>query len=167
MARWAGTWLQGPGAAGVRPGAEPGTPPGVRLGLPAEGRGSAASFGARAGAFAVDAVLCGFVARLFFPIDTSRGAQTSTGLAPVVVLAVLYLVGVVLTGQTAGMRIVRLRVLPLTAVGAVGAGRRAVPGLVPVALRTALLLLLVPALISDRDGRGLHDRAAGTVVVRA
>ena len=37
----------------------------------------------------------------------------------------------------------------------------------PVALRTALLLLLVPALITDRDGRGLHDRAAGTVVVRA
>jgi uncharacterized RDD family membrane protein YckC len=38
---------------------------------------------------------------------------------------------------------------------------------VPAALRTALLMLLIPALISDRDGRGLHDRAAGTVVVRA
>ena len=32
-------------------------------------------------------------------------------------------------------------------------------------LRTALLLLLIPALIWDRDGRGLHDRAAGTAVV--
>lgn len=165
MARWTGTWLQGPGAAGVRPQAPVDTP-GVRLGLPAEGAGSTASFGARAGAFAIDAVLCGLVARLFFPVDTSAGAQTATGLAPVVVLAVLYLVGVALTGQTVGMRLLRLRVLPLTAVGAVGEGRRAVPGAVSVALRTALLLLLVPALISDRDGRGLHDRAAGTVVVR-
>jgi uncharacterized RDD family membrane protein YckC len=30
-----------------------------------------------------------------------------------------------------------------------------------------LLCLLIPALIWDRVGRGLHDRAAGTVVVRA
>jgi uncharacterized RDD family membrane protein YckC len=29
-----------------------------------------------------------------------------------------------------------------------------------------LLCLLVPALISDRDGRGLHDKAARTAVVR-
>ena len=29
-------------------------------------------------------------------------------------------------------------------------------------LRTALLLLLIPALIWDRDGRGLHDKVAGT-----
>jgi uncharacterized RDD family membrane protein YckC len=28
-----------------------------------------------------------------------------------------------------------------------------------------LLLLFIPALIWDRDGRGLHDRAAGTVVL--
>jgi uncharacterized RDD family membrane protein YckC len=27
-------------------------------------------------------------------------------------------------------------------------------------------MLLIPALISDRDRRGLHDKAAGTVVVR-
>jgi uncharacterized RDD family membrane protein YckC len=39
------------------------------------------------------------------------------------------------------------------------------PGLWRAALRTALLLLLVPALVWDRDGRGLHDKAAGTVLV--
>ena len=33
-------------------------------------------------------------------------------------------------------------------------------------LRTALLCLAVPALIWDRDGRGLHDRLARTVQVR-
>ena len=40
-------------------------------------------------------------------------------------------------------------------------------GLLRAALRTLLLCLLIPALIWDRDGRGLHDKAAGTVVVRA
>jgi uncharacterized RDD family membrane protein YckC len=33
-------------------------------------------------------------------------------------------------------------------------------------LRTVLLLLLVPAVIWDRDGRGLHDKVSGTLLVR-
>jgi uncharacterized RDD family membrane protein YckC len=33
-------------------------------------------------------------------------------------------------------------------------------------VRTVLLLLVVPALIADRDLRGLHDRAANTIVIR-
>ena len=40
------------------------------------------------------------------------------------------------------------------------------PGLLRAAARTALLLLVVPAVVQDGDGRGLHDRAAGTVIVR-
>jgi hypothetical protein len=35
-----------------------------------------------------------------------------------------------------------------------------------VAVRTVLLCLAVPALIWDRDQRGLHDKAAQTVLVR-
>ncbi len=31
--------------------------------------------------------------------------------------------------------------------------------------RTGLLMLVIPALIWDRDGRGLHDKAVGSVVV--
>jgi hypothetical protein len=34
-------------------------------------------------------------------------------------------------------------------------------------VRILLLLAVVPPLISDRDLRGLHDRAANTVVIRA
>jgi hypothetical protein len=34
-------------------------------------------------------------------------------------------------------------------------------------VRTALLVLLVPALVFDRDGRGMHDRLTDTAVVRA
>jgi hypothetical protein len=33
--------------------------------------------------------------------------------------------------------------------------------------RTLLLFLLVPALIYDRNGRGLHDRLTDTAVVRS
>jgi uncharacterized RDD family membrane protein YckC len=38
---------------------------------------------------------------------------------------------------------------------------------VRITARTALLALLLPALIFDRDGRGLHDRLTDTAVVRA
>jgi uncharacterized RDD family membrane protein YckC len=34
-------------------------------------------------------------------------------------------------------------------------------------VRTAGVVLLVPVLLVGRDGRGLHDRLAGTVVVHA
>ncbi len=155
MARWQGTWLTGTGLPST------GAPRGASLGRPEEGPGSVASFGARAGAFAVDAVLAGLVARLFFPVRDLETAQASTSLAPVAVLTVVYLVGLLTAGQTPGMRLFRLRVVPARR----GAGEAL--GLVAAALRTALLLLLVPALIMDRDGRGLHDRAAGAVVVRA
>ena len=45
------------------------------------------------------------------------------------------------------------------AAGGAAGGWRAV-------VRTALLCLLVPALLVDADGRGLHDRLTGTAVVR-
>jgi len=33
-------------------------------------------------------------------------------------------------------------------------------------VRTAILLTAVPPLLTDRDLRGLHDRASDTIVVR-
>lgn len=164
MARWTQTWLSGLGATDV--GAARAVVPGARLGLPGTGPRSVAPFGRRAGAFAVDAVLSSLVARLLTgnqPLSQTQSLATS--LAPVVVLAVAYVLGLALTGQTPGMRLLRLRVVPV-------AGGRAAPDapalrLVPAALRTALLLLLVPALVTDADGRGLHDRAGAAVVVRA
>ena len=168
MARWTGTWLSGLGAAGVQL-HPPGQRPGTRLGLPAEGSGSIAGVGRRAVAFAVDAVLSGLVARLFFPTRDLEEPTASSGLAPVVVLAVVYVLGLALAGQTPGMRLLGLRTVSVAGGLQLG-GAPAVPGqplrLVPAALRTALLLLLVPALITDRDGRGLHDKASGAAVVR-
>jgi len=131
--------------------------PGVRLGLPADGPGSVSSSGRRALAFAFDALASGLVARLVDPVDTSGTLGLSVGLLPLAVLAVVYVVGLLLVGRTPGMQLLGLRVARLDGTGV---------GLVPAALRTALLLLLVPAVITDRDGRGLHDRAAGTAVLR-
>jgi len=34
-------------------------------------------------------------------------------------------------------------------------------------VRTILLLTVIPPLVTDRDLRGLHDRAANTIVIRA
>ena len=133
-------------------------PRGARLGLPADGPGSVASSGRRAVAFAVDALGSGLVARLVDPVDVEGTLDASVGLLPVAVLAVVTVVGLLLAGQSPGHRLLGLQVRRLD-------GTRL--SFVPAALRTALLVLLVPAVITDRDGRGLHDRASGTVVVRA
>lgn len=164
MARWTGTWLGGASAAGLDDGRA--LPPGVRLGLPAEGPGSLAPFGTRAVAFAIDALLAGLVARLFFPVRDLEAPQASTSLAPLVVFALVYLVGLCLRAQTPGMWARGLRLALLRDAARPHPGPAPVE-FVPAALRTALLMLLIPAVVSYTDGRGLHDRAAGTVVVRA
>ena len=40
------------------------------------------------------------------------------------------------------------------------------PGLLGALARTVLLCLVIPAVVWDSDGRGLHDRVAGTAIVR-
>lgn len=60
-------------------------------------------------------------------------------------------------GFTPGKRIVGIRVISEDG-GRLGAVR--------VIVRTLLLALVIPALIWDRDGRGLHDRLARAVQVR-
>ncbi|HEX6919900.1 MAG TPA: RDD family protein [Actinomycetes bacterium] len=138
------SWLQGPGA--VRGEAPAGDYKGRRLGLPEQGPGRIASFGLRLGAFAVDSVLCALIAW-----GLTRDTAWTT---PIFALEVLLLTAT--AGSSAGQRLVGLQVVRLD--------RRPV-GLWRAVVRTALLLLLVPALIWDRDGRGLHDKAAGTVLV--
>lgn len=155
MPRWTETWLSGLESTGTSAYAE-GDWRGRRLGLPEDGPGALAGTGARVTAFAVDSLSSGFVAALFFtdPVDSRRG------LLGVAILAVEYILLTALTGQTFGMRLMRLRTVTVR-------GDAPVPGFLAACIRTALLLLLIPALISDRDRRGLHDRAAGTVVVDA
>lgn len=151
-----GSWLGGPSSAGLAP-APPGWR-GQRLGRPAEGAGAVASFSARLGALLVDLFLGALIGRL---VDSAVGLSSTSawqGIVSTGCFAVMVIVLVSLTGQTIGMRLVGVRVVALAG--------RPVPALGWTVVRTVLLCLLVPAVIWDRDNRGLHDRAAGTVVVR-
>lgn len=140
------SWLEGPGSR-RQPGPGENEYAGARLGLPRTGPGAVAGFGARLAAFLLDSVMCAIVA---WGIPREPALTT-----PVFVLEVLALTW--LAGGSAGQLIRGLRVVRLD-------GRPI--GLPRAALRTLLLSLLIPAVIWDRDGRGLHDKAAGTAVLR-
>jgi uncharacterized RDD family membrane protein YckC len=75
-------------------------------------------------------------------------------------LAVDYVFGMLLAGQTLGMRLIGLRIIRVDDQRQPVNPWRAV-------VRTVLLFLLIPAVIWDKDGRGLHDRYTDTAVVRA
>ena len=124
---------------------------GASLGLPADGPGSLASFGARMGAFCVDALGSALVAGLFT-------APHLPGNWSLLSFGVIYVGTLLAFGQTPGMRLLGLRLAHPRP------GERLAPWRAVV--RTALLCLLVPALIVDADGRGLHDRLTDTGVVR-
>ncbi len=126
---------------------------GERLGLPQEGPGSIAPLGRRFGALFIDWTLCVVIAYGLI----ARGDQTAAGNWAVVVLLVLSLLTVGTVGSTPGKRIFGLRVISAD-------GERL--GIVRVAVRSVLLCLAIPALVWDRDGRGLHDRLARAVQVR-
>lgn len=147
-----GSWIEGPRAAAEQMGADFGYR-GKRLGLPEEGPGSIAGTGRRLLAIIIDWMLCYLIAyALIAGRDVNKVSMWVTLL--------FFLVSVLTlgaTGSTPGKKLVGLRVVSLN-------GERA--GLGQIALRTFLLVLAVPALIWDRDGRGLHDKAVHTVEVR-
>jgi hypothetical protein len=152
VGRMTGSWLGGPASAGLPADRAAGDYPGHALGLPRAGAGAVAGYGSRLLALLLDGVACVLIASLFGGFRWE--SQHYVNLA---VLAVEYLVLLPVGGQTLGMRLVRIRVVPLQG------------GRLPlrwVVVRTLLLLVVIPALFSDRDQRGMHDRASGTVVVR-
>jgi uncharacterized RDD family membrane protein YckC len=148
-----GSWLSGPRAAAEQMGADFGYR-GQRLGLPQDGPGSIAPPGRRLAALFVDWVLCALIAYGLLAHGSLRAADQWT----FVVFGVMSLLALATAGTTPGKRLLRLRVVRVD-------GERA--GIVAAVVRTVLLLLLVPAAVWDRDTRGLHDKAAGTVEVRS
>ncbi|MGP4011010.1 RDD family protein [Streptomyces sp. 4N124] len=147
-----GSWLSGPRAAMEDAGADFGYR-GEQLGLPEEGPGSIARPGRRLGALAVDWGLCLLIA---YGLITD-GYQQATGNWALLIFFVMSVLTVGTIGFTPGKRLFGLRVVHLDT-GTVNPVR--------VLLRSALLCVAIPALIWDRDGRGLHDRLARTVEVR-
>lgn len=112
-------------------------------------------FGRRVVAFLIDWFASVLVALLAFP-QFGYGTNESM-LATLLIFALEVIVLTWLTGASFGQRIAGLRVI------SIDGGR--LP-LWRVVIRTALILLVIPAVVYDDQGRGLHDRVAASVVVR-
>jgi hypothetical protein len=121
--------------------------PGQQLGLPERGPGSVSSMPRRVLALFIDWLLSMVIAYWL----------THSQFWTIAVFAVEVYVLTALGGSTVGKRLVGIRTIRVGG-GPVGFGWALV--------RTAILLTVVPPLLTDRDLRGLHDRAANTVVVR-
>ena len=122
--------------------------PGKRLGLPADGPRSIARIGRRVAAIAIDWALSATISIAFFSYDPW---------ATLAIFAAEQVVFVLTINASIGHLVLGLRVVPVAG-GYLGVWR-------PIA-RAILVCLVIPAVIWDRDQRGLHDRAIGTVLVR-
>ncbi len=108
-----------------------------------------AGLGPRLAAILIDWLLCLLIASLYAsPYEKSWPA--------VLVLVLMNTVFIGLFGQTPGMRLFRIRCVSYLDGGAIGLYR----GLI----RAVLLGLFIPAMILNGEGRGLHDRAADSMV---
>lgn len=151
VTRWSQTWLAGvaarpPDDSTVATGGQ--DYPGQRLGLAQHGPGSAAGFGLRILAIVIDWLPCSVAAQLL----TRNPAFSALAL-----FAAVTALSITIAGRTVGHAVAGLRVALLD-------GHRA--GFAAAVIRTVLLCLLIPPVVYDADGRGLHDKAAGTIVLR-
>lgn len=122
--------------------------PGERLGLPQDGRGSLAKLGRRVWAIIIDWACAVVISIAFFEY---------AALATTLIFVVVQSIFIPTIGGSPGHRLLGMRV------ERAGGGW---PGLWRPLVRSVLLALLIPAVIWDADNRGLHDKAAGTVLVR-
>ena len=129
--------------------------PGHRLGLPAEGHGSLASWRARIAALLLDWAVCMGVAVLLFGTEVLTGS----GWRSWMILATFFVQSTVLSwlvGGSLGQVVCRLAVARLD---------RQPLGVARAVLRAALISLALPALVIGPDRRNLADLMAGTVVI--
>lgn len=164
---WFRAWLDGGSATEAAPRPAPAPPPerpgpdgpdavtfpGERFGLPETGPGSVATLARRGGQFALDSLLAGLIAALFtYPALPQNWSLLTWALLMIVPVAVI--------GATPGMVLLGMRVVRLDRPESAGVGP------LWTLARTFSVFFVVPALIIDRDSRGLQDRASRTVVVR-
>ncbi|KUL64845.1 hypothetical protein ADL28_09185 [Streptomyces violaceusniger] len=126
---------------------------GQGLGLPESGPGAIAPLGRRFGALFIDWALCLLVS---YALLSGRDAQAAGNWALLVFL-VLSLATVGTVGATPGKLLLKLRVI------GEGGVRLSLPKAV---LRSVLVVLVIPAVVWDRDTRGLHDRLSRAVQIR-
>jgi uncharacterized RDD family membrane protein YckC len=125
---------------------------GQRLGLPESGPGSLATMPRRIGAIMIDWGIALLISHAFFTDDSWATLLIFGGMQ-------LVLVGTL--GYSFGHRILGLQVIRLGQ-----KVKNGYVGLYKAFLRSLLLCLVIPVSIWDADNRGLHDKAAGTVLIR-
>ena len=118
--------------------------------------GEVVGLGRRLAALAIDWLVAIGVSLLLFR-DVAYGSLESS-VAILLIFAAELILLTWLTGASFGQRILGVQVVRADG-GRLGLGR--------VVLRTVLICLVIPAVVIDTYGRGLHDRAVGSVVVRA
>lgn len=126
---------------------------------PASGRGAEAGWGRRVAALVIDWLIANLAAFALVR-DPAVWQAPVTGLdfVPLGIFALEVWVTTAFVGASIGQRLRHLVVARVD-------GRPV--GLFRAFVRTVGILLVVPPLIVGSDGRGLHDRVAGTVIVRA
>jgi hypothetical protein len=122
--------------------------PGQRLGLPESGARSIARPVRRFLALAIDWGTAILISVAFFSYEAW---------ATLAIFAIAQVVFLLTANGSVGHLLLGMRVVPVAG-GYLGLWRPFV--------RTVLLCLVIPAVIWDRDQRGMHDRVAGTVLVR-
>lgn len=135
------SWIEGP------PHHEAGSYAGQGLGLPAEGPSSMAGYGRRFLALFIDWVLALVLGAVFF---------NGNEFAPLLIFAGMHILMIGLLGTTIGKRLARIQIVKVGGASA---------SLITSLIRTALLMLIVPLIIVDSEGRGLHDRLAKSVEI--
>jgi hypothetical protein len=121
--------------------------PGKKFGLPESGPRSTPSYVRRVGALAVDWALAVVISLLFFDYNA---------LATLIIFVAMSAVTALLTAGTPGHLVFRIRIAPI---------RGGALGIIQPLVRPLLIALVVPALLSDEDMRGAHDRLVGTILV--
>jgi uncharacterized RDD family membrane protein YckC len=128
---------------------------GQRLGLPAEGPGSVAGWGRRIAALFVDWIASSLVAAAISAY-ANLGPDAARLLPMLVFLTEVTLFTTFMSasfGQLAlRIVVVRLDRRPVTILNAV--------------VRTLLICLVIPPVVFNRDNRGLHDLAVGTITLQ-
>ena len=122
--------------------------PGQRLSLPETGSRSVARLGRRLAGIAIDWGIAVAISAAFLDYDSRATLLVFVG------MQVLF---TIVINASIGHAILGMRVVPLAG-GLLGVWR-------PI-VRSLLIALVVPAMIWDQNQRGLHDRAAGTILLR-
>lgn len=125
--------------------------PGALLGLPAEGPGAMAPLGRRVLALFIDWAIASLISMTWFNFN---------GWVTLGIFILMHVALVGLLGVTIGKRLVRIQVVRLHS-----EKPATIPGPHWALVRTTLLLLVIPPLVIMPDGRGAHDKIAGTVEV--